>query len=62
MRSSRMSRDCTDRVTSKELVQVSVELIEKAEELEVEFKIGGSSDSPDTDEVIAIADDDDDAA
>jgi hypothetical protein len=58
-RSSRMSRDCTDQVTSKELVQISVELVEKAEEFEAEFKIEGSSDSPDAHEVIALADDDD---
>jgi hypothetical protein len=58
-RSSRMSRDCTDQVTSKELVQISVELIERAEELEVEFKIESSPDRQDAYDVIAIADDDD---
>jgi hypothetical protein len=29
-RCSRMSRDCADQVTGKELVQISVELVEKA--------------------------------
>ncbi len=54
-----MSRDCTDRVICKELVQISVELVEKAEELEAEFKIESSPDRTDLHEVIAIADDDD---
>jgi hypothetical protein len=54
-----MSRDCTDRVVSKELVQISVELVEKAQDLEAEFKIEGSPDRKDMYEVIAIADDDD---
>jgi hypothetical protein len=58
-RCSRMSRDCTDRVVSKELVQISVELVEKAQDLEAEFKIEGSPDRKDMYEVIAIADDDD---
>ena len=58
-RSSRMSRDCTDQVTSKELVQISVELIEKAEELEAEFRIENSPDRQETYEVITIGDDDD---
>ena len=58
-RCSRMSRDCTDRVICKELVQISVELVEKAEELEAEFKIESSPDRTDLHEVIAIADDDD---
>jgi hypothetical protein len=35
-RCSRMSRDCTDPVVSKELVIISVELVEKAEILEAE--------------------------
>jgi hypothetical protein len=54
-----MSRDCTDQVTSKELVQISVELIEKAEELEAEFRIENSPDRQETYEVITIGDDDD---
>jgi hypothetical protein len=54
-----MSRDCTDPVTSKELVQISVELIEKAEELEAEFKIESTPDRQETYEVITIGDDDD---
>ena len=37
-RCSRMSRDCNDKVTSKELMIISVELVEKAEALEAEFK------------------------
>jgi hypothetical protein len=32
-RCSRMSRDCTDQVIGKELVQISVELVERAEVL-----------------------------
>jgi hypothetical protein len=35
-RCSRMSRDCTDAVVAKDLVIISVELIEKAETLEAE--------------------------
>jgi hypothetical protein len=35
-RCSRMSRDCNDPVVSKELVIVSVELVEKAEALEAD--------------------------
>ena len=58
-RCSRMSRDCTDRVISRELVQVSVELVERAEELEAELKIASSSNRTDVHEVIAIVDDDD---
>ncbi len=36
-RCSRMSRDCTDPVTSKELEIISVELVEQAEALEAEY-------------------------
>jgi hypothetical protein len=38
-RCSRMSRDCNDPVTSKELVIISVELVEKAEAFEAENAI-----------------------
>jgi hypothetical protein len=38
-RCSRMSRDCTDSVVSKELVVISVELVEKAETLEAEHAL-----------------------
>jgi hypothetical protein len=38
-RCSRMSRDCTDAVVSKELVIISVELVEKAETLEAEHAL-----------------------
>ena len=34
-----MSRDCTDAVVSKDLVIISVELIEKAETLEAEHAL-----------------------
>jgi hypothetical protein len=43
-RCSRMSRDCNDKVTSKELVIISVELVEKAEALEAEYAIPHSDD------------------
>jgi hypothetical protein len=61
-RCSRMSRDCHDQVVSKELEIVSVELVEKAEALEAEYAIPGSSgdgtaDLPSTD-VISANDDD----
>jgi len=49
-RCSRMSRDCTDPVIGKELVQISVELVEKAETIEANFSItepsGGADDRP----------------
>jgi hypothetical protein len=38
-RCSRMSRDCNDPVTSKELVIISAELVEKAEAFEAENAI-----------------------
>ena len=38
-RCSRMSRDSTDPVVSKELVIISVELVEKAEALEAEYAL-----------------------
>jgi hypothetical protein len=46
-RCSRMSRDCTDQVTGKELVQISVELVEKAEVLESYFSIAEPTSNPD---------------
>jgi hypothetical protein len=38
-RCSRLSRDCNDQVVSKELVIISVELVEKAEMLEAEHAL-----------------------
>lgn len=38
-RCSRMSRDSTDAVVAKELVIISVELVEKAEMLEAEYAL-----------------------
>ncbi len=43
-RCSRMSRDCSDPVTSKELVIISVELVEKAEAFEAEYAIPHAED------------------
>jgi len=63
-RCSRMSRDCHDQVVSKELQIVSVELVEKAEALETEYAIPGSSGGgvadPRSTDVICANDDDDD--
>jgi hypothetical protein len=56
-RCSRMSRDCTDRVISKELEVISVELVEKAVELEADYAIPRADDS---DADIVTRDDDDD--
>jgi hypothetical protein len=39
-----MSRDCSDPVTSKELVIISVELVEKAEAFEAEYAIPHTDD------------------
>jgi hypothetical protein len=44
-RCSRMSRDCNDPVTSKELVIISVELVEKAQAFEAEYAIPHADDS-----------------
>jgi hypothetical protein len=44
-RCSRMSRDCTDPVTSKELVIISVELVEKAQAFEAEYAIPHADDA-----------------
>jgi hypothetical protein len=44
-RCSRMSRDCNDPVTSKELVIISVELVEKAQAFEAEYAIPHAEDS-----------------
>jgi hypothetical protein len=57
-RCSRMSRDCNDQVTSKELVIISVELVEKAEALEAELAIP-RSDDPRGAEITTREDDDD---
>jgi hypothetical protein len=60
-RCSRMSRDCTDQVTSKELVQISVELVEKAETLEAYFSIAEPAGDPDdifSTEIITVSDED----
>ena len=46
-RCSRMSRDCTDQVISKELVIISVELVEKAETLESYYSIADPASNPD---------------
>jgi hypothetical protein len=43
-RCSRMSRDCNDPMTSKELVIISVELVEKAEAFEAEYAIPHADD------------------
>jgi hypothetical protein len=56
-----MSRDCTDRVICKELIQISVELVEKAENLEAYFSIAEPSGDPDdlfAAEIITVKDDD----
>ena len=42
-----MSRDCTDQNTGKELVQISVDLVEKAEVLEGYFSIAEPTSHPD---------------
>jgi hypothetical protein len=47
VRCSRMSRDCTDQNTGKELVQISVDLVEKAEVLEGYFSIAEPTSNPD---------------
>ena len=44
-RCSRMSRDSTDQAISKELVQISVDLVEKAETIETYFSIADPSGS-----------------
>ena len=56
-RCSRMSRDCNDKVTSKELVIISVELVEKAEALEAEYAIPHADDPRETD-IVTTRDDD----
>jgi hypothetical protein len=57
MRCSRMSRDCPDSMTSKELETISVELIEKAEALEAELAIP-HADDPGAVEIITREEDD----
>jgi hypothetical protein len=57
VRCSRMSRDCTDEAVGKELVQISVELVEKAEVLEAYFSIAEPTTNPDdlfTTEIINV--------
>jgi hypothetical protein len=54
-----MSRDCSDPVTSKELVIISVELVEKAEAFEAEYAIP-HADDPHAAEITTREDDDDD--
>jgi len=56
-RCSRMSRDCSDAVTSKELVIISVELVEKAQAFEAEYAIPHADDERAGD--IATREDDD---
>jgi hypothetical protein len=56
-RCSRMSRDCNDPVISKELVIISVELVEKAEAFEAENAIP-HADDPRAAEITAREDDD----
>jgi hypothetical protein len=59
-RCSRMSRDCTDAVVSKELVIISVELIEKAEILEAEHALlDPDADSAESHSDVVCADCDD---
>ena len=56
-----MSRDCTDQVIGKELVQISVELVERAEVLEAYFSIAEPTGDPEnlfTTEIINIEEDD----
>jgi len=53
-----MSRDCNDPVTSKELVIISVELVEKAQAFEAEYAIPHAEDPHAAD--IATREDDDD--
>jgi len=69
-RCSRMSRDCHDGVIAKELVALSVELVDKAAEVELVDKAlelerhlavrSSSSDThdPQSTEIIAVDDDD----
>jgi hypothetical protein len=59
-RCSRMSRDCNDPVVTKELVIISIELVEKAAALEAQFTIPNSTDDthdPSSGDIIAIGDD-----
>jgi len=60
-RCSRMSRDCTDPVVSKELVIISVELVEKAETLEAHFSMS-VSDDPLSNKIVTTGGDNGDAA
>jgi hypothetical protein len=52
-----MSRDCPDPVTSKELVIISVELVEKAEALEADYAMP-HADDPRASEITTCDDDD----
>ena len=63
VRCSRLSRDCTDLRIGKELVQISVDLVEKAEVLEGYFSIAepmGNADDLFTAELINTVEDDKD--
>jgi hypothetical protein len=55
-----MSRDCTDQVIGNELVQISVELVERAEILETYFSISGPRTDPDDLFVADVTDADED--
>jgi hypothetical protein len=60
-RCSRMSRDSHDPVMSKELEIISVELVEKAQELEASYAIpnsAGAVDDPPSADIVSINDDD----
>ena len=62
VRCSRMSRDCTDQRIGKELVQISVDLVERAEVLEG-YSIAeptGNADDLFTTELINTGEDDKD--
>jgi hypothetical protein len=58
-RCSRMSRDCHDPVVSKELVIISVELVEKAVAVDAHFSLAAPSDDPHSSEIVTTGSDDD---
>jgi hypothetical protein len=57
-----MSRDCHDPVVAKELEIISVELVEKAEELEASYSIpsssGGGPDDSHSPDIVCAGEDD----
>jgi hypothetical protein len=57
-RCSRIARDTKDRMVTMELEVISVELIEKAEELEATYKLPGAGGGKTPDTVIFVGDDD----